>query len=138
MIYLPDTNALSAYLRNSSEILSERFKNEMVQGNLRLSIMVLAELQFGAYKAEKARGTKRYSVRIRELRQILEPEELTPEFPIHYARVRYALESKGIKIGERDTIIAAHALTLSATVVTRNRGEFGRVPGLLVENWENL
>lgn len=138
MIYLPDTNAFSAYLRNSSETLSERFMSEMAQGNLRLSIMVLAELQFGAYKAEKARGTKRYSLRMGELRRTLEPEELTPEFPIHYARVRYSLERKGVKIGERDTIIAAHALALGATIVTRNRDEFGRVPELLVEDWESL
>lgn len=55
-----------------------------------------------------------------------------------YARVRYDLEKNGFKIGERDTIIAAHALALNATIVTRNTREFGRVAGLLVENWESI
>ncbi len=41
-----------------------------------------------------------------------------------------------MKIGERDTIISAHALDLGATVVTKNVGEFSRVPSLEVENWE--
>jgi tRNA(fMet)-specific endonuclease VapC len=53
-----------------------------------------------------------------------------------YARVRDTLESQGQKIGDRDTIIAAHALSLGAIVVSRNMGEFARVPGLVVENWE--
>ena len=33
-------------------------------------------------------------------------------------------------------IIAAHALALGATLVTRNHAEFSRVSGLKVENWE--
>jgi tRNA(fMet)-specific endonuclease VapC len=46
------------------------------------------------------------------------------------------LETAGRKIGDRDTIIAAHALSMGAVMVTRNVGEFERVPGLKVENWE--
>jgi tRNA(fMet)-specific endonuclease VapC len=34
-----------------------------------------------------------------------------------------------------DTMIAAHARSLRATLVTNNIREFGRVPGLRVENW---
>jgi len=36
-----------------------------------------------------------------------------------------------------DTLIAAQALRLAATLVTRNTREFGRVPGLRVENWQD-
>jgi len=36
-----------------------------------------------------------------------------------------------------DTLIAAQAQRLGATVVTRNVREFGRVPGLKVENWQD-
>jgi tRNA(fMet)-specific endonuclease VapC len=52
--------------------------------------------------------------------------------------VRAHLESAGWKIGDRDTIIAAHALAVGAVVVTRNVDEFARVPGLRIENWETL
>jgi tRNA(fMet)-specific endonuclease VapC len=38
-------------------------------------------------------------------------------------------------IGPLDASIAAHALSLGATVVTNNVGEFSRVPNLVMENW---
>jgi tRNA(fMet)-specific endonuclease VapC len=50
--------------------------------------------------------------------------------------VRNQLEAAGHKIGDRDTIIASHALLLGATLVTRNSREFSRIAGLQVENWE--
>ncbi|MFZ2392542.1 MAG: PIN domain-containing protein, partial [Rhodoferax sp.] len=40
----------------------------------------------------------------------------------------------GTPIGPNDTLIAAHALALGATLVSRD-AEFARVPGLQVENW---
>ncbi len=57
-------------------------------------------------------------------------------FSAHYARTRHHLESQGNKIGDRDLLIASHALCLGATVVTRNVREFRRVPDLRVENWQ--
>ena len=54
----------------------------------------------------------------------------------HYARLRTHLEQAGTPIGANDTLIAAHALALGATLVTAD-AEFQRVPGLRVENWLN-
>ncbi len=34
-----------------------------------------------------------------------------------------------------DRLLAAHALSIGATVVTNNEAEFADVPGLMVENW---
>jgi tRNA(fMet)-specific endonuclease VapC len=70
------------------------------------------------------------------LRKQLDVEPLLESFAKHYAVVRLHLETAGRKIGDRDTIIAAHALSMGAVMVTRNVGEFERVPGLKVENWE--
>jgi tRNA(fMet)-specific endonuclease VapC len=51
------------------------------------------------------------------------------------AQIRLALQRRGQTIGPMDTLIAATALENGATLVTRNVGEFGRVPGLGVANW---
>ena len=53
------------------------------------------------------------------------------------AAIRHDLEARGLGIGPMDTLIAAQALRLAATLVTRNTREFGRVPGLRVENWQD-
>lgn len=135
MIYLPDTNAFSAYLAGRSPLLTARMTATFAAGELRLSVMVLSELEFGAEKARQQLGETKFVRRIRALKKQLPVEPLGPEFPEFYARVRTTLESAGQKIGDRDTIIAAHALSLGAVLVTANVDEFSRVGGLSVENW---
>lgn len=54
---------------------------------------------------------------------------------LRYGEVRVALAKRGRPIGPLDTMIAAHALSLGATLVTNNLREFGRVPDIAVENW---
>jgi tRNA(fMet)-specific endonuclease VapC len=136
MIYLPDTNAFSAYLAGRSPQLTKRMRDAFERGELRLSVMVLAELAFGAEKIRASLGDTKFARRVDALRKQIEIEPLGTDFPDHYAKVRAQLESTGWKIGDRDTIIAAHALALGAVLVTRNVDEFVRVPGLKVEDWE--
>ncbi len=52
----------------------------------------------------------------------------------HYSEIRAYVERKGTEIGAMDLLIAAHARSLSLTLVTNNIGESERVPGLLTEN----
>lgn len=136
MIYLPDTNVFSAYLSGRSKPLTDRMALAFATGELRLSVMVLAELEFGAEKARQKLGETKFVRRVEQLRKQLDLEPIGRSFPQSYATVRTALEAEGKKIGNRDTIIAAHALSIGATMVTANIGEFSRVPGIKVENWE--
>ena len=52
-----------------------------------------------------------------------------------YGHLRAHLEAQGTPIGVLDTMIAAHALSLNATIVTNNVRHFERVPDLRLENW---
>jgi tRNA(fMet)-specific endonuclease VapC len=54
------------------------------------------------------------------------------------ARILADLEDQGLKIGPRDTLIAATCVAHSATLVTHNTREFSRVPGLKIEDWFSL
>ena len=54
---------------------------------------------------------------------------------VHYGEIRQALTQRGGIIGANDLLIAAHARSLGATLVTNNEGEFGRVPELRMANW---
>jgi tRNA(fMet)-specific endonuclease VapC len=52
----------------------------------------------------------------------------------HYAEIRSHLHKRGQMIGANDLMIAAHARSAGAVLVTNNEREFRRVPGLKVEN----
>jgi len=54
---------------------------------------------------------------------------------LHYGEIRAELERKGTAIGPLDLLIAAHARSLGATLITANVGEFKRVKGLKVLAW---
>lgn len=131
MIYLPDTNAISAYMRGGNPKLSDNMQEHF--GELRLSVIVLAEREFGVTKGTSAQAR----LKLAELAQIIPIEPFTRDDSTHYAAIRHDLESKGIGIGPMDTLIAAQALRLGATVITRNVAEFSRVSGLKVENWQD-
>ena len=45
------------------------------------------------------------------------------------------LRSAGLRVGTLDLKIAAVALAHRLTVFTRNRRDFGRIPGLVIEDW---
>ncbi|MBC8008823.1 MAG: type II toxin-antitoxin system VapC family toxin [Burkholderiales bacterium] len=131
MIYLPDTNVFSRFFQGRDPDLARRFIAEYP--HLRLSVLVLGELEFGAAKS----GIARHRARVERLTTDLEVAPWTPEDARHYGRIRAELERTGQKIGTFDTLIAAQALRLGATVVTHNLREFRRVPGLRVEDWQS-
>jgi tRNA(fMet)-specific endonuclease VapC len=53
----------------------------------------------------------------------------------HYGEIRVALERRGVAIGPLDLLIAAHARSVGAALVTGNLREFRRVPGLDCIAW---
>ncbi|HLP25733.1 MAG TPA: type II toxin-antitoxin system VapC family toxin [Acidobacteriota bacterium] len=133
MLYLPDTNAISAYMRGTNAGLVGKMQEAFVRDELRLSVIVLAEREFGVLKGGGPAQLKKFQM----LEQLLPIEPFTREDARRYAAIRLHLETRAQGIGPFDTLIAAQALRLKATVVTRNVREFTRVPGLVVENWES-
>ena len=52
-----------------------------------------------------------------------------------YGSICAILAPKGRLIGPNDFWIAAHAVARDLIPVTNNEREFGRIPGLNIENW---
>jgi predicted nucleic acid-binding protein len=52
----------------------------------------------------------------------------------HYARLKQEARSAGVAINDNDLWIAATAIVIGATLVTRD-ADFRRLPGLTVEDW---
>jgi len=128
--YLLDTNILSDLVRQPQGVIARRIA-EAGEETICTSIIVAAELRFGAEKSGSAKLTDRVNL-------ILSAIEILPlESPAdrEYARLRQYLARRGTLIGPNDMLVAAQALGTGLTVVTANTGEFARVPGLSVENW---
>ena len=129
-MFLLDTNVLSALVRDPQGAVAEHIAR-VGETNVCTSIVVAAELRYGAAKRGSARLTQQLDV-------ILAAMDIVPfESPMDrvYAGVRTALEQRGRPIGGNDLIIAAQALALDAVLVTDNVKEFEQVPGLKIENW---
>lgn len=52
-----------------------------------------------------------------------------------FRRLGAELKKKGTPIGAMDLLIAAHAYLLDAVLITSNKKEFRRIPGLKIEDW---
>ena len=128
--FLLDTNILSDLVRHPQGVIAQRITREG-EKNISTSIVVAAELRFGAEKSGSARLTTQLEIILSAI------DTLPLEEPVdrQYARLRKYLEDRGTPIGPNDMLIAAHALALNCTVITANDREFSRVPGLKVENW---
>ena len=131
--YLLDTNIISHVMRNPTGLVAQRiFGREAHEGSSTVctSLVVQCELLFGLHKLPNPKWERQYH---RAMASIT-VETLGQEVAAPYATVRAYLEAQGQSIGPNDTLIAAHALALGATLVTAD-AEFTRVPGLRVENW---
>ena len=101
-------------------------------GEVGLSSITLAELIYGAAKSSQTEQN------LAALEQFLLPLELVnfdESAASAYGQIRAGLEREGKVIGSMDLLIAAHALSLNTILVTNNTKEFGRVMGLLLEDW---
>ena len=150
MIYLLDTDTL-VYLirglkidsprnerqkeksRTARRILARCRKQQAAGAIVALSSITVAELEFGA------RCSGDYAREIAAVRKILVPFAIY-DFDAHacaehYGEVRHHLEVAGATIGAMDLLIAGHARSLGATIVTNNQAHFSRVHGLVSENW---
>ena len=128
--YLLDTNIISDLVRWPGGTVATRIA-EVGEDSICTSIVVAAELRYGAVKSH----SKQLAERVDLLLSALEILPLEAPADQRYAEVRHRLARQGTPIGPNDVLIAARALAANLTLVTANMREFERVPSLHVENW---
>jgi tRNA(fMet)-specific endonuclease VapC len=128
--YLLDTNILSNVISQPKGRIAARM-TKTGSGEICTSIIVAAEMRFGAVKS----GSPRLSTRVAELLDRVDVVGFEPPADSTYATLRAQLERRGRPIGANDMLIAAQALALDLTLVTDNESEFSRIPDLRIENW---
>lgn len=129
-----DTDTCAFILRRSSQELLDRIQAVPLDRQS-ISIVTLAELLYGVkVTARKKINRAAVDTLVRHV-AVLDWSRAAAE---HYADIRADLKKRGQLIGANDLLIAAHARSLGATVVTNNVKDFRRVRQLGVENWMGL
>jgi tRNA(fMet)-specific endonuclease VapC len=126
-----DTDTCIALIKRQPERLRRKLSGKS-PGQVGVSSITLAELQLGV--ARSSRSAEAASA----LSEFLFAFEVAPfdeAACAEFGPTMAALLRKGTPIGPFDALIAAHALSLGATLVTHNRREFARVPSLRLEDW---
>jgi tRNA(fMet)-specific endonuclease VapC len=128
--YLLDTNIVSDLMRSPTSPSVSRLET-VGEDRVYVSIVVAGELRFGAAK----KGSLRLQRDVEDTLSRLPVAALGVPVEERYALLRAELERAGTPMGANDLWIAAQALHDGSVLVTDNVREFGRVPGLRVENW---
>lgn len=131
MIYLLDTNICSYILKRRPPAVKARF-DEVGPENLGLSTVVLAELFYGAARHPQGDAIRKEIDDFVSRLTLFSWDDMAAD---HYGEIRTALERAGTPIGAMDMMIAAHARSLDATLVSNNAKHFRQVPGLLWVDW---
>jgi len=131
MLYMLDTNICSYIIRDRPQYIKEKLKKVEKNHTIAISSIVVSELLYGAIKKDSPKLIKIVSAFIDNL-IIYDYSKISAQ---SYGNIRTDLEKKGEIIGANDLLIASHALSLGAILVTNNTREFKRVNGLVLEDW---
>ena len=126
-----DTNICIYLIKNRPASVRQRFIAYGVD-EIGLSTITVAELQLGV---ERNQHREQAEHALEQFLRSITVADFGLQAAIQYGKLRTQQDQKGLPIGPLDYLIAAHALSLNAVLVTNNEREFGCVPGLKVENW---
>ncbi len=132
MKVLLDTNTCIRFINGRSPAIRERLL-AMPEADIAMSAIVQAEMYTGSAKSQTPQRSREIQDEFFRRFVVLPFDSRAAH---HYGHIRADLERQGTPIGGNDLLIAATALAHGLTLVTHNTREFGRVPGLQVEDWE--
>lgn len=130
--YMLDTNICIYTIKNKPQQVRDAFNRHHSQ--LCISSISLMELIYGAEKSANPECNLTVVEGFVARLEVLAYDEIAAN---HTGQLRAELARQGTPIGPYEQLIAGHARSRGLIVVTNNRREFDRVPGLRVEDWTN-
>jgi tRNA(fMet)-specific endonuclease VapC len=128
-LFMLDTDTVSFALRGVGAVAARLAKHK--RSDLCLSAITVAELCFGADK----RRSRKIHHAIDAFLSGVDVLAFDNSAAEKFGAIAAALATSGEPIGQMDTLIAGHALSVAATLVTNNQRHFSKVSGLKIENW---
>ena len=126
-----DTDMCSYIIKEHPESVRQRFQT-LAMEQLCISVVTYAELIYGVARSSSKRVNRPI---IEDFVRHLDVMDWDTEAADQYGVIRAELEVAGTPIGAMDMMIAAHAKSIKAVLVTNNQKHFTKVKGLKVDNW---
>jgi len=124
-----DTDTCIGILRGHKSVLSRR---KMVDDEIAVSFMTIAELYYGAEKSSNPE--KNYHL-VEQFLITVKTINTDNEILKEFGRLKALLERQGNPLADADLLIAATCLTKCAMLVTSNISHYNRIEGLVLDNW---
>lgn len=126
-----DTNICIYILKDQPDHIRQKL-NELESAHI--SAIVYSELCYGIENSPTGLQAARRK-QLNAFLALLTTHPWDKQAAAQYGKMRAYLRKNGAMIGNMDLLIAAHALSLDATLVTNNLSDFKRIPNLKLENW---
>lgn len=129
--YMLDTDMCSYIIKEHPQRVRQRF-GALAMEQLCISVVTYAELIYGVERSSSRRVNRAI---IEDFVRHLDVIDWDTGAADQYGAIRTQLEAAGTPIGAMDMMIAAHAKSIKAVLVTNNQKRFTRVKGLKIDNW---
>ena len=129
--YLLDTNVVSHIMQGRDSALLDRLTQVSV-GTVVISSVTLAELEYGLQRRGQPVKLRNALIQLLLRMDVLAWDEVAARC---YGELCAALEAKGINLSDFDMMIAAHAVAVNATLVSRDKASAQVSDCLRLEVW---
>ena len=129
MLYMLDTNAVSHFVRMQPAVVGRVVTTPMA--SLCISSITEGELLFGLDKRPEA---KQLHLAVREFLRRVDVLDWDSSAAEHYGKLRADLQSQDKLLAPLDMLIAAHAASVGAVLVSNDHA-FRQVSTLQIEDW---
>ncbi len=130
-LYMLDTDTCSYIIRERPASVLEHFR-QLAMEQICISVVTYAELLYGVERSSSKRINRPIVDDFVRHLDVIAWDESAAE---QYGKIRADLEAKGKPIGAMDMMIAAHAKSINAVLITNNQRHFARIKRLKIENW---
>jgi tRNA(fMet)-specific endonuclease VapC len=129
-MFLIDTDTIIYNLKGNDAVTKNLQRH--FEDPIKVSVITLMELYFGAYKSEKVAVNLAKVRTLENSFEVIAADKGSAEI---YGMLKASLEKSGTQLDDFDLIIAACAMAHNLTLVTNNIKHFSRVEGLKLTNW---
>lgn len=129
-MYLLDTDTIIYSLKGDEAV--KKNLQKYFEDPIKICVITLMELYFGAYKSEKVAGNL---AKVRTIENSFEIISTGKESAEIFGMLKASLEKSGTPLDDFDLIVASCALSHNLILVTNNTKHFNRIEDLRLTNW---